>query len=496
MTSYSIQALEKLVNDGIQTVQFLQQNKEDIQKTYGRSAIQKPSTKERVQAWEAVAESEAGGDHPQDTGAGGGQGVHEDEGQVHTYGHGYSGEEIQSTADISAIQQPRQYNQVWNDQNTYANNIGEGGIPQNSSGQPSTDGYAHGEGDQESSGGNPSGTVDAGDYRELMIFDHETSGIESGASGNQTMKIRNATEEDLGNVMMEGSSKIHKRLRGVAALTEPLPAPRNMGGPVKKGTEESSVSTLLGGRHTSGSGAIHNVHPSLLLQPSAYVHAEGAPECVQDVSETGHTFQSSQAESNRAGTESKIDLLLTQLETIGKKLDMLPEIKEEIKNINKKITNLSLGLSTVEGYIKSMMIIIPGSGKADGDDKTETNPDLKAVIGRDRTRGLDEVKAKRSTLESLNDSLPYDGEIDNEYLVRDLDFRKGNASNFVATESYSSFLTMHNMIKEEVKDPDQRLGLLNWLEESFEKLDHRDLYRALRNILNRIAEEDGDDDED
>lgn len=495
MNSYSVQALEQLVNDGIQTAQFFQKNQENIQKTYGRSAIGLPTTKDRITAWEAVTEAS----HGEPVQLGGGdreeQGGEQAEGEINSDGNGYSGEEVPSGSNTSAVQLQGSYNQVWDGENAPPYSGGERGNTGYQYGGPDPGQTADTGGGDQPHGGTTYSTVDAGDLRQMMIFDHETSAIEVGASKNNTMKIRNATEEDLGNVMSEGTSKIHKRLRGVAAMTDPLPVPRTTGGPVKKGTEESSVSTILGGRPTSGSGAIPNVHPSLLLLPSQNVHAESAPECVQDVSKTGSTCQSSKAEQNSPGIESKIDLLLGNLEKISRALDVLPEIREEIRNINKKITNLSLGLSTVEGYIKSMMIIIPGSGKPGNGDTPEVNPDLKAVIGRDNTRGLAEVKSQRINLESLTDDPPSLGTIDESHIVKDLDFTKSNAANFAPTNRFSSVLTMFNMIKEEVKDYNMRAGLTRWLEDAIERLDPGDVYRALRRTLDKLADEE-DDEED
>ncbi|AAX86027.1 V protein [J virus] len=248
MNSYSVQALEQLVNDGIKTAQFFQKNQENIQKTYGRSAIGLPTTKERISAWEAVAETPYGEQIQLGGGNGEDQRGEQAEGQDNPGGHGHGGEEIPTGANPSALQLQGSYNQVWDGPNVATYSGGEGGDTGNQHGRTDSGSAADTGGSNQSDGSSTYSTVDAGDLRQMMIFDHETSAIEVGASKNNTMKIRNATEEDLGNVMSEGTSKIHKRLRGVAAMTDPLPVPRTTGGPVKKGHRREFCIDNFGGK--------------------------------------------------------------------------------------------------------------------------------------------------------------------------------------------------------------------------------------------------------
>lgn len=289
---------------------------------------------------------------------------------------------------------------------------------------------------------------------------------------------------------------MHRRLRGITAVVASSGVNSGAVGPVKKGTDESTVSTLLGDVQLSGSGAIRNVHPSLLHQPKENAHAENAQGSVPDVSATGSTGQSNTAPYNNQEAEGKLDLIMKELDMVSKKLDLLPEIKEEIKNINKKITNLSLGLSTVENYIKSMMIIIPGSGKEKTADSVEVNPDLRAVIGRDKTRGLKEVATLRSDLESLESGGHNNYRIDPKYLTRDLDFTKSNAANFVPTDDAGSFHTIVAMIRGEINEVRKQNDLINWVTDSMSKYPMHDLYRIVRELLDDYKETEEASDED
>ncbi|AAX86028.1 W protein [J virus] len=268
MNSYSVQALEQLVNDGIKTAQFFQKNQENIQKTYGRSAIGLPTTKERISAWEAVAETPYGEQIQLGGGNGEDQRGEQAEGQDNPGGHGHGGEEIPTGANPSALQLQGSYNQVWDGPNVATYSGGEGGDTGNQHGRTDSGSAADTGGSNQSDGSSTYSTVDAGDLRQMMIFDHETSAIEVGASKNNTMKIRNATEEDLGNVMSEGTSKIHKRLRGVAAMTDPLPVPRTTGGPVKKGASKRVLYRQFWGE---------DLHPGVVQSPMCTHHCYSYP---------------------------------------------------------------------------------------------------------------------------------------------------------------------------------------------------------------------------
>ncbi|UVG43985.1 MAG: V protein [Angavokely henipavirus] len=53
---------EKSINNGLEIIKFIKQNRKAIQETYGRSSIEKPSTKERTREWEDFFNSHYQGD--------------------------------------------------------------------------------------------------------------------------------------------------------------------------------------------------------------------------------------------------------------------------------------------------------------------------------------------------------------------------------------------------------------------------------------------------
>nr|WPV62551.1 MAG: phosphoprotein [Longquan rodent jeilongvirus 2] len=494
MTSYNIAELTKLVHNGIQTVESLQQSKEDLQKTYGRSAIQQPGTKARVAAWESISSNNDNTSSKDQGRARGKEGGNQDESKGNPTDDGGHGEKPRGYWVLSETRKETPDKQVRDAKDIDGNSsrtggYSAGGLPEAGAGE-----HTDQSGNQESEGYDPDGQVDAGDLKQIMLMDHEMSAAESAGPDQSSAKIRNATTDDFAAVFEEGTPKIHRRLRGITSAVNAPPTSVFDTNPVKKGTAESTVSTLLGDEQLSGNGAIHSVHPSLLLQPNTPAHAENAQGCVPDVSETGSTTQSDKAPCNCEKVEGKIDLLIRDFEAVSKKLDILPEIKEEIKNINKKITNLSLGLSTVENYIKSMMIIIPGSGKQNNSDESDVNPDLRAVIGRDRTRGLKEVSTAKSDLETLDQISYQDNTIDNKYVTKGLDFTRSNAANFVPSEDRGSYYTIVSMIKDEIRDIRKQNELIAWMTKALEDTSMDEMYRIIREALDDYGDSNEESD--
>ncbi|WJL29481.1 phosphoprotein [Ninapo virus] len=489
MTSYSISALEKLVKDGIETVEFLQQNPENFQKTYGRSAIQKPSTRARIEAWESIAPHNDNTNTPHQGSKGVEEGAVENPSSGADGNNGGSRAEAETYGVFPTSGEEDGDKQVWHDADCGECSGGPGDAATNRLPSVGEGGGSNPSGDQEPQGYHPDGEVDAGEYRQIMMVDHEMAAGEVTTSKKPTVAVRHATPEDFENVFDEAAPKVHRRLRGISTMETSTPTRPERSGPVKKGTDESTASTRLGDVQLSGSGAIPNVHPSLLHQPSSDADAENAQGSVQDVSKTGSTIQSEPPPQHSTDLERKIDVLLSSVEALGKKMDLLPEVKEEIKNINKKITNLSLGLSTVESYIKSMMIIIPGSGKEQKSEQADINPDLKAVIGRDRTRGLKEVSTPKSNLESLEGADTYDVDVDESHLIKDLDFSQPNAANFIPQDDSASYQTIVAMIKSEIKSKKQQRQLFKWLESALMEYTMAEIYTNIREVLDELQQE-------
>uniref|UniRef100_A0AAU7T2B2 Phosphoprotein n=1 Tax=Gainesville rodent jeilong virus 1 TaxID=3163281 RepID=A0AAU7T2B2_9MONO len=483
MSEYSNKELTKLVQDGIETINFIQQNKEDIQKTYGRSAIEKPTTKERTKAWEAVSAGKAAEGGGRAGALGDRETGKEGTSQTSAGSTGSDGGITTKTPGSGSTHSRDPNNKVGNVENSAGVSGTYGGDPGSKYNTESTDGLPRPGGAAKSGKRNPAVAIDPKDYDQIVSLDEETEKIESNPDYATTVTIRDATPVDFGTILEEDTSKTHKRLRGITmAALESIPetsdAPM-----IKKGTGGNIASTTSTAGYLSESGATHSVQKSQLHQPSTNVLAENAREPVSIVSTTGCTPQGSQATQTDQFSEAKMDMIIKTLCNLEAKLGLLPEIKEELKALNKRINNISLGLSTVENYIKDMMIIIPGSGKNPDDDESEVNPDLKAVIGRDRTRGLSEVKTKRIAFEKMTPGVSEPVEIEEKYITRELDFTKSNASNFVPTDSLASKQVMLAMIDEAVGNKRLAQKVKTWLSGALEKDDPKRVYQSLVQVL-------------
>nr|WKD80557.1 W protein [Jingmen Apodemus agrarius jeilongvirus 1] len=235
MNDFTVGELEKLIKDGIKTVELIQQNPEEFQKTYGRSSIPKQTTRERIQAWEGFAAAkdpnieQPGGVQgeteradkakgPRDSGADGGN------------GEANWGDSLFSKA------RPKTNNQQGGDaENSDGNSSRDRDASTSGSSKDGTRGHPQPSGIDESPGYHADGRVDASDMRQLMMMDHDSSAVETGSLVVPTMTLRNATTEDFAQVFAEGAPKEHRRLRGITTMTSKAKSSDKTTGPVKKG---------------------------------------------------------------------------------------------------------------------------------------------------------------------------------------------------------------------------------------------------------------------
>ncbi|AVM86021.1 P protein [Mount Mabu Lophuromys virus 2] len=479
MTSFSPNELNKLVEDGISTVNFIQQNKEDIQKTYGRSAIDKPSTKDRTKAWETFTEGTSGGPVSQSGGVGGSKG---DKKENSRGGPGtdrsprIKGDGSDSSKDSKGTGDD-------NEAGHAKDPIKPGQGNRSDTGSEQAKHTAVRSPDQ--SGDGKSGRDDTGikvnteELSQILHFDEETRKVEEDEGHKSTMQIRDATPGDLGSILEEDSSKVHKRLRGITNMTM-----QDMGNdgpkkPVKKGTDENIASTPSMGKSLSGSGAIQHAPRSAPPRSKKNASAENAQSFVPTVSKTGCIEEGTQTSSDSGQIEKKIDLILAHLSNIDKKLTMIPEIKEDIKNLTKRMNTLALGLSTVEGYIKDMMIIIPKSGKTQEETQQEKNPTLRPVVGRDKTRGFTEVTTQKSNLERMDEGQEPKFFFEDRYMMYDLDFLKSNAANFVPENNKYTKRIMSDIINIHIKNKKLADRIRRWAWTQLEGEDPGTVYQAL-----------------
>ncbi|UQM99540.1 V protein [Ninove microtus virus] len=248
MAEYTTSELNQLVSDGIKTIEFIQQAAKNPKETYGRSAIQKPATRDRIKAWEGIAgEHDYSGGKPDDEKRGG-EGVKEEEGKGNHQVARRSRRrkrgtpvKIESSSEVSDRENGDGENSPTGDSTV--------GRPPDT-GLPGTgekgDSGSGGDTKHERSIGDDS--VSNEDFRVVLSADHESSALETTGSSPAVSNVREATTEDFAQIFDEGPSKIHRRLTGIAAYAGSSQPKGSADHPVKKGHRREYCIDTFGGR--------------------------------------------------------------------------------------------------------------------------------------------------------------------------------------------------------------------------------------------------------
>ncbi|BBG92169.1 phosphoprotein [Feline paramyxovirus 163] len=476
----------KLVEDGIKTVQFIQENREKLQKTYGRSAIQQPSTKDRTAAWETFISK----DNP-------GENVHA--------GEHYSSEDYQSAScsgsslpDGSNYSCRRVSDNSGNFQTERTNNkdrddkdsLGSDG--RNWKGDQRNCGGAIAGGDpgccgiHESEGSNPYVTSDLEDYERITNFDIATSGNEDDYREAGITMIKDATPTDIEAALNEDNGKTHKRLRGISNFEVKDQYQEETDKPVKKGIDGNTASMSLKGKRTSGNGATQSVLQSPLNQNSPHAYVENAQGPARDAERMNSNLDRDKSNSEQDEIQSKLDKILENQNMILKKLDIVYEVREEINSIQKVLRNQGLSLSVIDSCLNDLMIAIPSQGKDQSSKNVDTNPDLKLVIGRDNRRGLSDLTDRKQSIKDVKfgEDIYKCYPIDKRYMQEPLNFNTNNAANFVPQDDNISLSVVMAMIDRKVKDKSKVERLKKLIMEGYGKIPLKEIYSQIIKLMN------------
>uniref|UniRef100_A0AAU7E2Y0 Phosphoprotein n=1 Tax=Lophuromys rat paramyxovirus TaxID=3141883 RepID=A0AAU7E2Y0_9MONO len=477
-----------LINNGIQTIEFIQSNRDEIQKTYGRSSIGQPRTKERAAAWEAYLESKDG-----DTSGHRGRRESEEGDSKGSSREGYS--DLGSSISQSSLSEANYRgsassgnNQGGDDEDPAQFNRGAGEDSGREGYGDGGGGAAFGERADSTEGSHSPHEIDDGDYDRICLLDQATEDHLAGKETPGKLEVREARPSDIAEILSEDSSRTHRRLRGIRAVSRESESEDSDVSPVKKGIAGSTVSMSSKGRHTSGSGAIQHALLSPSTPTNRSVSADDARESARIAREISTDDDTGLfgGFSGGADLSDKIDRLLENQNEILSKLHILAEVSEEIKGIKKILTNHSLSLSTLEGYINDLMIVIPKSGIPAQNADDEKNPDLRMVVGRDKTRGVNEVSRRKRPKSTFGEEIGTGRVMEEEYLLDPLDFKKNNAANFVPDDSAVSLSIIASMIKKKVHDPDTRDELLTLVESNLGTIPMKEMYDQIRQHIDQL----------
>ncbi|UOL48957.1 phosphoprotein [Wufeng Murina leucogaster paramyxovirus 1] len=484
MSSFDPEEFKKSISNAIEIAGFIQKNREQIAKTYGRSAIQGPPSRLRIQEWEKFYQ-----DSIQE------QKRHDVIGDPHerdekTNGEN-SGDRSGSSNDRTSLPAGPLLSTVHFRDNRSGNgedNNGtsdEGGDGSSDSDECSdTAGHPDTDGDDQSA--KCDGILQAGDGStgELGLQCTGGSPVKTGRSGIKFSNDDKVNIPDIDDVISEQDASAPRILKSHSYLEE-LASLDNFNVPaIKKTTEENSASQLLQEESSVRPGVIQPVPGLDLNQDVSNVDAGNAHQSAHYVNMTGSPLD----QAGHKEISDKLDNLLINQGKILEKLTAIGEIKEEITGIKKSITNLGLAISTIESYINSLLIVIPKSGKDEKRNEVEINPDLKMVIGRDNRRGLNDFDMQKVKIvdDKFGEEIFEADELDKSALLDDIDKDKNHAAKFVPSNDTISYRVIEEMIKRKVHDRSVRDGLLEIVHKNKIIVPAENMYSQITMIIDNM----------
>ncbi|WJL29517.1 phosphoprotein [Piparella virus] len=484
MSSNIINEQAKSVDNGIKIIEFIQKNQEQLQKTHGRSAITGPPTRIRAEEWEKYLSNQNG-----TTGGLSDQGssiprTEEESSKGRNSGSGVSlGSASISESNNNQSTSDRD-NQRGNAEDLDGKSQQGRGISRSDSDPSIVVRDTDQSGDKEPRGCSQTSM--------RPVQDVERMGGSSVSNQHPTPTRRGITVIDklsegddvFDEVLQSDPAEQERRLKNTNKLRGLLEIQDTPVGPIKKGTEGNIVSMYSKGPQPSESGAIQSVLESESSRYKRSVSADTAQESASCASLT----ESGQTPFSLEEMHTKIDNLVSNQSKIIEKLNTVFEIKEEVNNIKKSVNNLSLAISTIESYISSLMIVIPGSGKNNNSDPTkpELNPDLRMVVGRDRTRGLNEVttRQQRNLVEPFGEDIFTPPTLDSSVLLENVNKDRNHAARFIPSEDGISYKVIKAMIETKVDDKEIQQELIGLLDQNYGKIPLNLIYEEISQLLN------------
>ncbi|UBB42381.1 phosphoprotein [Wufeng Rhinolophus pearsonii paramyxovirus 1] len=481
MSGFDPSDLAASVENGLQIAGFIQKNREKINRTYGRSAITGPTTKERAVAWEEFYKDllEENGGH--DICESSEKGTEEKNGstgdirlgqhQPSVPVHGSDTDKSNANRDNESRHvegtdgQSKERRSRSNSPNVHAAGVRNPNTKRTDESQGSP-GFLENPSDA-------SGRMDDEEHKSIRR-DSKRSGLNE--SSSESLSV-----EELDSVLNEESVSGPKRLKSYNKLKELSKKPNKISTPIKKGTEERSLSMYSMEEPLYENGATRDVHRSEKYQPEIDADVESVETGVASAS----TISTPLSEKPEVTLHQKIDQIILTQSKILERLTYINEIKEEITNIKKAMHNFGLTLSTIEGYINSLMIIIPKSGIPTDDEDKQINPDLKMVIGRDRTRGLQDFNNRQASVKNdkFGEDLFQMQELDEAALLPPIDKTKNHAARFVPTNDGISIYVVEELVKRKVKDENIKKRMIDLIRKNAGSMDVNDIYNEVKNAL-------------
>lgn len=479
--------LEKIadIDNGLKIAEFIQKNREEINKTYGRSAICGPPTRERVIAWNKhIGDTNAQNDGPQ-RGRSSSTGDQASKSNISQHDDKKASRSLSADgSDFNKSYDNRDHG-AWDASDTVVSDSDwETLFAENHT-------YTEGRGDSEPErGAEPivSSQDNGGANSSNRLTDREESHDDNDTAGAIPKSgLKETTTDDLKELIGESDPTPLKKLTNSTMMQDISYRLSDNNTVVKKTTEENTQSKKEMERQLSQAGATQCVLPSQQEKTNSSAFVGNVLENAQDVlqTRTPDEVPVPLLHNSSERLEKKIDEIIENQTKILSKINTVLEVKEELAAIKKILTNHSLALSTIDKYISDLMVVIPKSGVVEEGTHVDVNPDLRMVIGRDHTRGLMDVKKQydKSTPIEVPEDLFVPPEIDQEYILKDIDNTKNNASNFVPTDDLVSKEIICQIIKRNVSDNDIREELISLVQDSYGKIPLKEVYATINQFM-------------
>lgn len=488
-------SLQDTIDNGLAIAQFIQENRDTIQATYGRSSIEEPSTADRTRAWELFIDKTSA----KDAGSERSQKV-----------NGGKSKKKSKTPETNHAKASPDVSKPKSSEDQSTSSRGDSGRDGES--DPESNGgrrTIHTENIHDTAAGGSANTpraskLEAGSQDHNSDNGSDRHGVRENIDGdpNQGVEgeflkaketVKETNQEDLDKILEETKPVPKRRLKNASAIKEAADSlpPANI--IVKKTTGGSMQYTTRERKPSSGAGATQSVPPSDQRGESTNADVENAQDTVQSANQDHKISQNEEfTDSSERGRrllkiEEKIDMILDNQEKIMRKLDIVAEVREELIGIKKSIANQSLAISTIENYISEMMIIIPKSGQPEqpGIGTDQRNPDLRPVIGRDSTRGLKDVRksAKEGTKIEIDDNFFTIPEVDDKYILKPINNDENNAAHFVPTEDENSYEIIENIIIRDAPNRELTFELLDLFRDNIGTIPVTELYNSITGLL-------------
>ncbi|QRN45785.1 phosphoprotein [Ruloma virus] len=481
MSGLSISDKDKLINDGIKIVEEIKRESNEETKSGNSQSSESasPRKKPRSKAQGKDQKTKVKSDIPTTRGEGNRETSDSSPGTETMHSIGY----VINSSESSQSGESRRSDSIRDDENDGRASSRDRGHRSSSDRPPSSSGGSFSGGAGKYDNGSPFTDLSTADIEKILQLEVSEHFQEDEIIPERAFTVGTHDPDGITELLRAPPTSTHRRLQGLRDLAAFGDVFDDEDHAAKKTPEESitSIRTKTSGELSPLMSKVMRLNSDnrvlrSMSVDSMYSDAESATS--HSALEIAKKF-----EEDDMNVNDMLRLILANQEITFKKLKRLEKLEAEVKDLKKMVTNQGVVISTIEGYISNLMIAIPGSGIPSDQSEKEINPDLKPILGRDKSRGVSEMIQQSPVMMDLDiiDSTGYTATIDHNYAQKDLDFTRNNAANFVPTDDTDTIRIILSMIENHVEDSSQAQILKDWVLDKANELPIDDLYNLVVN---------------